>query len=375
MNKKIIATLAATVFLLSACSDPTGEGTSDNPADNTEKANETTTTSHQLSDDYYRTIVTNGSYQTSKTRGSTLGLNSNFNLKAFETGLMSLSQSHFATDDYYFQEGQYINEATANSWLKRVSEENPEGLNPEDNKKDGSDERNPYYLNSILEQNYMIKKDDKFKLGGISIGLSMNAIDYYQKVEFGAEFETKISRDELLKQGKAMADKIVQRLRETEGIGEVPIVVGIFEQSPKDSLAGGSFIAQAVSEKGDTKVGNWESQNQEKVIFPLVDKTSNELTNFENFKSEVENFFPNLSGVTAEAQYTDDKLVKMKVTIITQFYGESEIIGFTQYVADKATKFLPPNIPIEITIGSINGTESFLARKTAETTFYTHIFN
>ena len=137
----------------------------------------------------------------------------------------------------------------------------------------------------------MIKKEDKYALGGISIGLSMNAIDYYQKVEFGADYETKISRDELLKQGKVMADKIVQQLREIE------------------------------------------------------------------------------------ASYTDDQLVKMKITINTQFYGESEIIGFTQYVADKATTFLPPNIPIEITIGSINGTESFMARKTGETKFYTHIFN
>lgn len=375
MNKKIIATLAATVFLLSACSDPTGESTTTDPANPTGKTTKTTTTSHQLSNDYYKTVVNNGSYQISKTRGSTLGLNSNFNLKAFETGLMSLSQLHFDTDNYYFQEGQYITDKMANNWLKRYSEKNKKGLNPEDNGKDEPTERTPYYLNSVLEQDYMIKKEDKYALGGISIGLSMNAIDYYQKVEFGADYETKISRDELLKQGKVMADKIVQQLREIDGVGNVPIAVGIFEQTPKDSLAGGSFIIEAVSEKGTTKVGNWKALNQKKVIFPLVEETSNELSNFENFKAEVENFFPNLSGVTAEASYTDDQLVKMKITINTQFYGESEIIGFTQYVADKATTFLPPNIPIEITIGSINGTESFMARKTGETKFYTHIFN
>ncbi|SEK47640.1 Protein involved in sex pheromone biosynthesis [Carnobacterium iners] len=375
MNKKIIATLAATVFLLSACSDPTGEDSSGNTVGTPGKADTTSTTNNQLSDDYYKTVITNGSYQVSKTRGSTLGLNSNFNLKAFETGLMSLSQLHFSTEDYYFQEGQYIDSTTANKWLRRVSEENPDGLNPADNGKKEPNERTPDYLNSVLEQNYMVKKGDKFSLGGISIGLSMNAIDYYQKVAFGADYETKISRDELLKQGQEMANKIVQRLRETEGVGDIPIAVGIFEQSPKDSLAGGSFIAEAISEKGDTRVGEWEVLNQEKVVFPLVDKTSNELTNFENFKSEVEYFFPNLSGVTAEASYTNDQLVKMKVDIVTQFYGESEIIGFTQYVAEKAATFLPPNIPIEITIGSINGTESFMARKTGETTFITHVFN
>ncbi|WP_414838701.1 CamS family sex pheromone protein [Carnobacterium sp. TMP28] len=375
MNRKIIATLAAAIFLLSACSDPTGENTGKKTAGTSGKVDTTTTTNNQLSDDYYKTVITNGSYQVSKTRGSTLGLNSNFNLKAFETGLMSLSQLHFNTDEYYFQEGQYIDGTTANNWLRRASKENEDGLNPEDNGKIEPNERNPYYLNSILEQDYMIKKDDKFTLGGMSIGLSMNAIDYYQKVAFGADYETKISRDELLKQGKEMANKIVQRLRETQGIGDIPITVGIFEQSPKDSLAGGSFIAEAISEKGDTKVGEWEVLNQEKVIFPLVDKTSNELTNFENFKSEVEYFFPNLSGVTAEASYTADQLTKMKVSITTQFYGESEMIGFTQYVAEKAVTFLPPAIPIEITIESINGTEAFMARKAGETAFITHVFD
>lgn len=366
--------MAAGIFLLSACSDPTGGSTTDTPADTTAKDSKTTATKHQLSEEYYKAVVTDGSYLTSKSRGATLGLNSNFNLKAFEVGLMNLSQKHFSTDKYYFQEGQYIDSKTINNWLKRVSKDNPDGLNPEDNGKKEPDERNPYYLNSVLEQDYMVKTDNNFKLGGISIGLAMNTIDYYQKVEFGADFETKISHEELLKQGKAMADKIVQHLRETEGVGDVPITVGIFEQSPKDSLAGGTFIAEAISENGNTKVGDWNTIKEKKVIFPLAEETSNELTNFENFKAEVENFFPNLSGVTAEAYYTDDQLIKMKVNIITQFYGESEIISFTQHVADKATTFLPPNIPIEITIGSINGTESFLARKAGETSFYTHVF-
>ena len=59
MNKKIIATLAATVFLLSACSDPTGESTTTDPANPTGKTTKTTTTSHQLSNDYYKTVVNN----------------------------------------------------------------------------------------------------------------------------------------------------------------------------------------------------------------------------------------------------------------------------------------------------------------------------
>lgn len=369
MNKKAIALMAACAFLLSACQ------TEDPDVKETESVGKETETTSQLSGDYYSAIITDGAYKTSMNRGVTLGLNSNVNLKAFETGLMDLSQKHFSPDSYYFQEGQYINAETTSKWLGRASEENPEGLNPEDNGKLEPNERNPIYLDSLLEQNYMVKNDDGFALGGISIGLAMNTVDYYTQKEFGAEYETKISKEELLAEGKKMADKIVQRLRETEGVGDIPIVVGIFEQSTKDNLAGGVYISESISPDGATKVQDWKSINQKKVIFPTSGEESTELSSFENFKSEIENFFPNLSGVTAEALYTDDQIVNMKVSINTQFYGESEIIAFTQNVAEKASSYLLPNIPIEITIKSINGTEAFLSREAGETEFYAHVFD
>jgi len=44
-----------------------------------------------------------------------------------------------------------------------------------------------------------------------------------------------------------------------------------------------------------------------------------------------------------------------------------KIIGFTQYVADKAATFLPPNITNRNSQSkSINGTESFMSRKNSE---------
>lgn len=360
--------MAACAFLLSACQ-------SDEPeTKETESVGKETETTSQLSGDYYSAIITDGTYKTSLNRGVTLGLNSTVNLKAFETGLMELSQEHFSPDSYYFQEGQYITTETTNNWLNRLSEDNPNGLNPEDNGKLEPNERNPIYLNSLLEQDYMVQTDDGFKLGGISIGLAMNSVDYYTKEQFGAESETKISQDKLLEEGKKMADKIVQHLRETEGVGDIPIVVGIFEQSTKDNLAGGVYITQAQSDDGSTSLTDWEPVNQKKVIFPTSGE-SNELSSFENFKAEIESFFPNLSGVTAEALYTDDQIMNMKVSINTQFYGESEIIAFTQHVSEKASSYLLPNIPIEITIKSINGTEAFLAREAGETQFYTHVFD
>ena len=50
----------------------------------------------------------------------------------------------------------------------------------------------------ILEHDYLIKGDnEKVSLGGIVIGLALNSVHYYQKEQYGATFETKISHDVL----------------------------------------------------------------------------------------------------------------------------------------------------------------------------------
>lgn len=383
MKRKLIVLVASCAVLLSACGDVTGNNqTTTTDTSTSEKAKATTS---QLSKDYYRTVINDGQYKVSQSRGVSLSLNSGYNIKAFETGLMSLSHSEFPTDSYYFQEGQQLDAETISKWIKRSSGDNPEpdltisdpeGLNPVDNGELEPDKRAPKYLSQILEQNYMVKDGDNFKLAGISIGLAMNSVDYYQKVQYGAEFKTDIQRANLEAEGKKMANEIVARLRKMEGLGNLPITVGLFEQTAKDSLAGGVFFSEGVSKDGAATVANWKDINEKKVIFPRTDgETSNETTSFENFKSQVQSFFPNLNGVTAEATYSGDQLIKMKATVTTQFYGQSEIIALTQHVSDNASKYLPPNIPIEISINSIDGMEAFLNRDSGEKEFQSHVFD
>ena len=55
-------------------------------------------------------------------------------LQEVEEGLLRLSTQHFNPKNHFFQEGQYIDEDTARSWLRRKSKDNEEGLNPETTK-------------------------------------------------------------------------------------------------------------------------------------------------------------------------------------------------------------------------------------------------
>lgn len=334
------------------------------------------TTSNKLSNAYYRALIVDGVYQTSQNRGVSLELNSSVNMKDFETGLLDVSRSVFSTEEYYFQEGQIISEQTASSWLGRQSEENPDGLNPAGNGATDAESRAPIYLSQIVEQDYMIQTDKGFEIGGIAIGLAMNQIDYYTTKDDKDRIYTHEQKLDLAKveeNAKQYGNKIVERLRQTEGLGSIPIVVGIFVQSPQDSLAGGVYTFEGLSTEGNS-VAEWVPRNEKKVLFPS-DIESEDASHFANFKNEIQSFFPNLSGVTGVGYYKNSQLHNLEIDIMTQFYGETEIIAFTQHITDAASQYLPQNTQIEIKVESIDGIESFVARDQGTQNFTYHIFD
>lgn len=334
------------------------------------------TTSNQLSNDYYRALIVDGKYQSSQNRGVSLNLNSSINMKDFESELLDISKNVFPTDQYYFQEGQVIDASTALEWISRKSEDNPNGLNPEGNNETDPSKRVPIYLSQILEQNYMVQTETGFELGGIAIGLAMNETDYYSvknEEELINNYEQPLDRADVIERAKEYGNEIVSRLRAVSGLEEIPIVVGIFVQSEQDSLAGGVYTHEGLSTTGG-RVEEWNERNDHKVLFP-TDEESEDASHFANFKNEIQEFFPNLSGVTGIGNYRNSQLLSLEIDIMTQFYGETEMIAFTQHITDAATQYLPQNAQIEIKIESIDGMEAFLAKEQSSQTFTFHIFD
>lgn len=327
----------------------------------------------QTNSNYYQGVIKNGHYLTSKSRGVSVQQNDNqLNLKGFENGLLSISKDQFPTDTYILQEGQYIDTSTVEDWLGRKSKSNPDGLNPA-----GSDTKEPLYLQQMDEQDFMEQSHGSLKIKGMTVGLGINSVYYYRKEAYGAVYQKKLSDSDIEKQGKEIADKVLQRLRQKKDLKNIPIVIALYKQASNDSLVGGNFYSYSVNKAGSTSVDNWKSLNIKNYVLPdssTSEVNSNDEDAFENFKNQVQKFFPNLSGVTAQAHYVDGTLRGLHVNITTQFYGQSEIISFTQYVASTAKKYLPNNIPIDIQVSSSEGIQSFLSRKTGSKNFYTHVF-
>ncbi|MCH4827442.1 MAG: CamS family sex pheromone protein [Planococcus sp. (in: firmicutes)] len=334
--------------------------------------------SMQLDDQFYRTLLP---YKASATRGKIVNrLNSRYDIAETENGLLRLSQKQFSPDDYYFQEGQKITDEDVTSWLRRKSEDNPAGLNLPDKRtaeqKEAGERPPAEILAHVIEQNYLVKtNEDTIRLGGISIGLALNSS--YSGSENGISYEEEIPQAQLEKEGKRIADEIVKRLREKEGLADVPIVVGLFKQNAGSSMIPSTYFSSGAAPGGKKSVASWNPINEDYVLFPTSgsnDSYRDIDTAFRNFKQDVEVYFSNYTSVIGVGFYQENELKELKVEIPIQFYGVSEVIGFTQYVTGLVMEHFPENVLIEVSVTSSNGPEALILKKAGETEPFVHIY-
>lgn len=369
--KKLAAVIAAlsVTLILASCSFGSSKSSS---------SSSSYTTTGKAESGTYQGVIKNGKYQVSKSRGVNVGQNDNqFNLKSFETGLLNVSKKVYSTKSYVFEEGQYLTTDTVENWLSRKSSSNASGLNPVKGKTNGT--RNPIYIQQIEEQDFMSQSGSSLKLHGITIGIGLNSIDYYQKTTDGPTYKQKISDADLKAYGEKAAQTVLKRLRKNKALKDVPITIALYKQAANDSLVGGTFFEY--SSNSGTNLSSWKQMNVKNKVYPKSASTSSSSDDqddndtFSNFKSQVQGFFPNLSGVTAQAQYTDGSLSGMHITVTTQFYSQTEITSFTQYITQAANKYLQKGIPIDIKIQSATDLQAIAFRDSGDSKFTTHVFD
>ena len=350
---KILLSLMLTGALLSACGN-IEKGTS-NISPNQGGEEQQVVTGKQDGSNY-QALITDGKYQTSRARGLTATiLNSNYNARNFEKGLLELSKSEFKTDNYLYQEGQLMDREFILRLVNRKSDGNPQGLNP-------AEQGEPIVFQQILEQDYYLK--DSRELGGISLGIALNSVDY------SGDTPKEISDDTVRSEGERVASLILEQLRELPGAADVPVKIGLFKQGTKDEIAGGNFFASAVSKSG-SELSEWQDVNEKYIALPSKGKetlaTEDGLENkYTDFKNSVLNFFPNSSGITGVAYYRDNELQKFSITIETKYFAETEILNLTQFVAQTVEQVFNVAGDTEVVIKTLNGFESLIVKKPNE---------
>lgn len=383
MKKRILLPFLF-VLILSGCLpklDDQGEVVKEN--DKTEE--KAIIPKYQISDSYYRTL---SPFKPSDARGMVVSnLNNRYDSDEFEEGLLRISQQNYSTDKYIFQEGQYLDKNTVSSWLRRkmtdeqlkenkLSEAENLGLNPviKNRESQTDQEKSPIYLAHILEHNYLIKSNDKtVKLGGVSIGLALNSV-YYYKIN-GVEKKVTIPNDVIESEGKRMAEEIITRLRKVKGLESVPITIALFKQQDKTSVTPGNYFAYGTAKSGTSL--DWNKVKEKYVLFPSSTATKEhrgDVQQFDTFKNNVEKYFENYNGIVGRALYINDEINKLTIDVTMQFYGKTEVIGFSQYVASLIVESFPEYAITEVNVKSISGQEALILKEPDMDEPFVHIY-
>lgn len=378
-------------LLLTACApNITPDTALTQESDSTEEVETTIIPSKQINDSYYKTLIP---YKESASRGLVVSnIYTKYDMKEAELGLMRISQNKFDTENYYFQEGQYLSEDMVKNWLARpnqTKDKGPEyqGLNPSSIDEATGQEMDPtirateapVYLAHLIEQNYLTKtEDNKVKLSGISIGLALNSVYYYQKEKYGEFFEQKIPENELEKEGKKIAQEVINRLRARSELADVPIVIALFKQEERNSIVPGTYFSYNSVDANQSALGEWKDVHEKYVKFPMSapDEMYRDMNKkFLDFKQDVDKYFSNFTSVFATGFYQNKKIQKLDIEIPIQFYGTAEITGFTQYLTGVMLARLPEDLLITISITSVNGPEVLIKKEPNNKEPFIHIYD
>ncbi|QKS70441.1 CamS family sex pheromone protein [Paenalkalicoccus suaedae] len=326
-------------------------------------------------DSYYRNMLSgDGEYFRSQARGVVAdAMQNRVDLDQFELGLMEIASNRFGQDEFYFREGSYISGEVINSWLRRYdpdNENNVNGLNPQLAGGESMEDqmRNaPLMISHIMEHNYFSgNEEDGVNLGGVVIGIGVRSVYYFQtETEDGRLnfFEQAIDSAEAEEYARNAAGIMLERLRQREGLEEVPITFALYREEPRGSIIPGSFISLAEVGQGQNEISGWDAINEDNLIFPsgAAREAQPALSDsFTVFRDEIETFFGRTVGVVGKGRYQNDTLSELQIELNLQSHGKAEIIALTQFIRGRLDSTFQVNAPVNVYVESINGPEALI---------------
>ncbi len=290
-------------------------------------------------------------------------MNNTININEIEKGLMNLSVNYFSPNSFYMQEGQYLDKNMINQWLARKTEEGL-GLNPPIKNSTGNvledEKQNPLFLSHILEQNYINKKSGKIE--GMSLAISLN--EYYDirvSDDKGLIYTDQVKVDntdddvnDVKNYGKKIAETIVKNIRNHEAMPNVPIYLTLYQESNKNDILPGVFLAETFIGESKDRIDKWTEIDKKDYTFPsdalysLDQDTYNKLL---SFKEEIQKNFKHLNPKAfGKLRYEDGKLADIKIEVHAPLINDTELIALLQFISTKLNAILFDYVPVTIRI-------------------------
>lgn len=398
MKRTIILFISA-IFVLSACGNDDEnkkQESNDNEQQQESGSVKKIATDKNVQGNNYRTILP---FKESQARGLLQdNMANSYNGEDFEDGLLELSKEVFPTDEYLYQDGQYLDKDTINAYLQpkytkseidkmdedeikeKKANENL-GLNPSHRGETDPEkiaDKSPAYLSNILEQDFYSDGDTKGKhIKGMTIGLAMNGTYYYQKEKNGESYSKDLKNKEIKKQGQQMASEILSRIRENKELKDIPIHFAIYKQSGENSIAPGEFMSGTTVEEGKTRINEWNDINQKTALLPSEEAAEiddNLNSDFKQFNDNLQNYFNNFTQAVGTAKFENKKAKQLSVDVPIDYYGKAETIGITQYVTEQAEKYFDGIDEYEIHIKDGNNPKALISKTKEDKEPKVHIY-
>ncbi len=290
-------------------------------------------------------------------------MNNALNINEIERGLMDLSVNHFATEKYYLQEGQYLDEQMIKQWLGRKTEEGI-GLNPAIETRTGDvledEKKYPLILSHVVEHNFIHKESNK--LEGMSIAISLNEFyDIRVADDKGLIYTGQVKVDQndddsndVKNYGKKIAGKIIQDIRNNKKIPEVPIYLTLYQESNVNDIIPGLFLAETFIAKGENTIAKWSEIDKKYYSFPseaLYSLDQNMYNKLLIFKEDIQAGFKHLNPkIIGRLRYEEGKLTDIKMEVHAPLINDAELVGLLQLISTKLNTILFEYIPITVRI-------------------------
>ncbi|PTF94777.1 hypothetical protein BU654_07240 [Staphylococcus chromogenes] len=396
MKKRTLVIVGLSLVLV-GCGPDDNEPSSSKENTSTQNDVKQIATDKNVQGDNYRTILP---FKESQARGLTQeNMANTYNGEDFETGLLNISKQVFPADDYLYQDGQFLDKKTIQAYLEpkltkseldEMSDKEKEerkatenlGLNPSvhgETDEEKIAKNSPQVLSNILEQNFYDNGDTSGKkLKGMTIGLAMNQVYYYQKEKYGETFSVDLDKKKVEKQGQEMAEEMLSRLRENEKLKDIPITFAIYMQSGKDQITPGAFVSYATSEENGEALKEWNTVNEQTVLVPsgeAADLNEQFNSNFRDFNHSLQSYFTNFTQAVGKAKFKDKKLQSLTVDLPIDYYGKAELIGITQYVTQLAEKDFGDVEEYEIHMKDGNESRALITKTKDDKEPKVHIYN
>ncbi|MGG2129905.1 CamS family sex pheromone protein, partial [Bacillus sp. S2(2024)] len=159
---------------------------------------------------------------------------------------------------------------------------------------------------------------------------------------------------------------LLKELYKSDVTQTVPITFAIFKQESKTSLKAGTIISSSIVAKGDQKVGEWSTVNEQSFVYPSEELTKmhdKDVELLDEFSKQIKDTAKDQNfsvGVSAKLNYKENKLEKLNISLNIEINDRSEAIKWTEVVTDKAVNLFKNNksTKIQLTIKSAQKNEA-----------------